>query len=59
MKAEKPVHQVKLQKEWYGPPSSVNLSDDVTNEDVQSISFIMSQSMEAVIASSSGCRISI
>jgi len=59
MKAEKPVNLAKLKKERYGPTSCMNFSDCVTNEDIQSISFIMSQSMAAVIGSSSGHRISI
>jgi len=59
MKAEKPVTQGKPEKEWYGPTSCMNFSDGITNENIQSISFIMSQSMAAVIRSSGGCRISI
>jgi hypothetical protein len=58
MKAEKPVNQAKLENEGYGPPSSMNFSDGITNEDVHSISYIMSQSIAAVIESSSQHRIS-
>jgi hypothetical protein len=58
MKAEKPVNQVKLGKKWYGPTRCMNFSDGITYKDVQSISFIMTQSIAAVISSSSGHRIS-
>jgi len=51
--------KVKLGKEWYEPNSCMNFSDGITNEDVQSISFIMSQSTAAVIGSSIARRISI